>query len=70
MINKFSKKLALWKQKVLSFAERLCLINLVLTSLPLFLSLFRIPKGIINKLVSTQRNFCGDVRKGEVKYTG
>lgn len=36
IIQKFSKKLALWEQKFISFAGRACLVNLVLTSLPLF----------------------------------
>lgn len=36
IIVKFKKKLASWKHKHLSFAERITLINSVLTSLPLF----------------------------------
>lgn len=40
VIDKFQMKLASWKHKALSLARRACLINLVLTSLPLFSCLF------------------------------
>lgn len=39
VISKFPK-LSMWKHKTLSLAGRVCLINLVFTSLPLFLCLF------------------------------
>lgn len=56
--NKFQKRLTLWRQKSLSFGGRICLVNSVLTSLPLFyLSLFKIPTSIANKLKIMQRNF-------------
>lgn len=35
VIDKFRKKLAPWKYKTLSFVRRICLINLVLSSLPI-----------------------------------
>lgn len=40
MPRKVDKKLAWWKNKVLSLAERVCLINFVLSSLPLFFPIF------------------------------
>jgi hypothetical protein len=44
--DRFEKKLANWIGKMLSYGDRLVLINSVLTSLPMFmLSFFEIPKG-------------------------
>ena len=45
------KKLASWVAKMLSYKDRLVLINSVLTSLPIFLlSFFEIPKGVRKRL--------------------
>ena len=47
----FEKKLASWVGKLLSYGDRLVLINLVLTSVPMFLlSFFEIPKGVLKRL--------------------
>ena len=52
------KRLSHWKMKKLSFGGRLCLLNLLLRSIPLFyLSLFKIPKSMVNKFSSLQRRF-------------
>jgi hypothetical protein len=49
--ERIEKKLSSWKCKYLSIGGRLVLINLVLTSLPMFmLSFFEIPKGVIEKI--------------------
>ena len=40
IIAKFKKKLTSWKQKYISFAERIFLINLVLSSLPFLIIFF------------------------------
>lgn len=51
---------SLWKLKQLSFVRRVCLINSVLTSLPLFFlyfPFFKIPLVVLKKIVSLQRNF-------------
>jgi hypothetical protein len=49
--ERFQKKLASWKGKVLSSGGRLVLINSVLSSLPMFMmSFFRIPKGVLSRL--------------------
>ena len=49
--DRFEKKLAAWVAKMLSYGDRLVLINSVLTSLPMFLlSFFEIPKGVRKRL--------------------
>jgi hypothetical protein len=48
--NRFENKLASWLGKLLSYGNRLVLINSVLTSLPMFLlSFFAIPTGVRKK---------------------
>jgi hypothetical protein len=45
--DRFEKKLSSWIGKLLSYGDRLILINSVLTSLPIcLLSFFEIPKGV------------------------
>jgi hypothetical protein len=49
--DRFEKKLCSWIGKLLSYGDRLILINSVLTSLPMFmLSFFEIPKGVMKRL--------------------
>jgi hypothetical protein len=49
--DRFEKKLSSWIGKLLSYGDRLILINSVLTSLPMFmLSFFKIPKGVRKRL--------------------
>jgi hypothetical protein len=49
--DRFEVKLGSWIAKLLSYGDRLILINLVLTSLPMFLlSLFEIPIGVRKRL--------------------
>jgi hypothetical protein len=49
--DRFEKKLGSWIGKLLSYWDRLVLINSVLTSLPMFLlSFFKIPKGVRKRL--------------------
>ena len=58
IISKCERKLAKWKQKHLSFGGRVTLIKSMLTSIPIyFLSFFRVPKKVVDKLVRLQRNF-------------
>lgn len=62
IIDRMSKKLATWKGKLLSIARRLTLIKASLSNLPLYyMSLFPIPKGVIDKIGKLQRQFlwCG-----------
>jgi hypothetical protein len=49
--DRFERKLASWIGKMLSYGDRLVLINSVLTSVPMFLlSFFEIPKGVRKRL--------------------
>jgi len=58
IVKKCERKLTKWKQKLLSFGGRVTLINSVLNSIPIyFLSFFRAPKKIMDKLVWIQRQF-------------
>ena len=68
LTTKCERKLARWKQRHLSFGERVTLINLVLTSIPIyFLSFFRIPKQVVNKIVRLQRNFLWGGTSDQIK---
>ena len=58
IIKKCERALSKWKQRHLSFGGRVTLIQSVLNSIPIyFLSFFRIPKKVEDKLVSLQRRF-------------
>jgi hypothetical protein len=49
--DRFERKIASWLSKMLSYEDRLVLINFVLTSLPMFLlSFFEIPIGVRKRL--------------------
>ena len=49
--DRFEKKLASWAGKLLSYGDRLILINSVLTSLPMFmLSFFTVPRGVQKRM--------------------
>lgn len=58
IISKCEAKLTKWKQRNLSMGGRITLINSVLTALPIYLlSFFKIPKLVVQKITSIQRNF-------------
>ncbi|XP_016168966.1 uncharacterized protein LOC107611571 [Arachis ipaensis] len=58
IIDKVKEKLSLWKAKVLNKAGKLVLIKSVLNSLPVYyLSLYKMPKAVANKLIALQRSF-------------
>lgn len=58
IIKRVSKKLAMLKGKMLSIGGRLTLIKASITSLPLyFMSIFPIPKGIVEKIYKLQLQF-------------
>lgn len=58
LINKFEKKLAGWKSKLLSHGGRIVLIKHVLQSLPLYsMAAFEPPKAVLNIMASICSNF-------------
>lgn len=58
IIEHMNKRLATWKGKLLSIAGQLTLIKASLSSLLLyFMSLFPMPKGVIDKINKIQRQF-------------
>ena len=58
VIDKFKKRLSLWKARTLSFGGRLCLCKAVLGSLgTYFFSLYRAPKKVLHTLESLRRRF-------------
>nr|CCA66178.1 hypothetical protein [Beta vulgaris subsp. vulgaris] len=69
IINKISMKLATWKGRMLSIGGRLTLIKSSLSNLPLyFMSLFPIPKGVVEKINKITRRFLwsGDMEKRSI----
>lgn len=67
LLDRMNRKLATWKSKLLSIGGLLTLIKASLSNLPIyFMSLYPIPHGVIDKMVSIQRRFlwngCSDKR--------
>jgi hypothetical protein len=60
--NRFAAKLGCWRSKMLSYGDRIILINSVLTSLPMFmLSFLEIPKGVRKRLDFYRSRFFGNL---------
>lgn len=58
VISKVSSRLSKWKLKSLSIGGRLTLLKSVLTSIPLYyMSIFKVPFGVLQKLESVIKNF-------------
>lgn len=58
IVEKEAKRLKSWKHKSLSFARRLCLINSVTSSFPLFyMALLKIPYDVVNHIEKLQKVF-------------
>nr|GEW37399.1 RNA-directed DNA polymerase, eukaryota [Tanacetum cinerariifolium] len=67
-INKLKKRLSNWKLKTLSIGGRLTLLKSVLGSTPIYnMSLYKVPKTVLNSMESIRRNFFNGIRKGEKK---
>ena len=69
ILEKMEKKLSGWKRLYLSKGGRLTLLRSTLSSLPTyFLSLFTIPKAVVARMESIQRNFLWGYFEGSFKY--
>jgi hypothetical protein len=67
--DQFEKKLASWLGKLLSYGDRLVLINSVLTSIPMFLlSFFAIPIGVRKRLDFYRSRFFWQSDEHKKKY--
>lgn len=67
--DRFRKKLSSWKGNLLSYGERLVLINVVLTSLPMFmLPFFEIPKEVRKRLDYYRSRFFWQCDEHKWKY--
>ena len=67
--DRFDRKLGSWAGKLLSYGDRLVLINAVLTSLPMFLlSFFEIPKGVRKRLDIYRSRFFWQSDQQKKKY--
>ena len=56
--ERFRRKLAIWKRQYISEGGRLTLIRSTLSNMPIYLMLvFRLPKGVQNRLEKIQRDF-------------
>nr|GEX81273.1 reverse transcriptase domain, reverse transcriptase zinc-binding domain protein [Tanacetum cinerariifolium] len=68
VIDRFSKRLATWKSKLLSIGGRLTLVKSVLGSLPLYyLSIFRAPKSVFSCLETITKRFFWGFKENEQK---
>jgi hypothetical protein len=67
--ERIEKKLSSWKGKYLSVGGHLVLINLMLSSLPMFmLSFFEIPKGVLEKINYFRSRFFWQSDNQKMKY--
>ncbi|KAJ1290602.1 hypothetical protein BS78_02G256700 [Paspalum vaginatum] len=67
--ERFEKRLSSWKGKHLSIGGRLTLINLVLSSLPMYMmSFFSLPKGVLKKLDYFRSRFFWQGDENKRKY--
>jgi len=58
VLDKIKSILGRWKGRNLSMFRRICLIKFVLSFIPLFyMSMFRLPTGVMKKIESIQMNF-------------
>ncbi|GJR05897.1 RNA-directed DNA polymerase, eukaryota [Tanacetum coccineum] len=67
-IHKLKKRLSIWKLKTLSIGGRLTLLKSVLGSTPIYnLSLFKVPKSVLNKMENLRSNFFNGIQEGDRK---
>nr|GFA78745.1 RNA-directed DNA polymerase, eukaryota, reverse transcriptase zinc-binding domain protein [Tanacetum cinerariifolium] len=69
-VHKLTKRLSKWKLKTLSIGGRLTLLKLVLGStLTYNMSIFKVPKIVLNKMENLHRNFFNGIQEGDRKIT-
>ncbi|GJT52968.1 RNA-directed DNA polymerase, eukaryota [Tanacetum coccineum] len=67
-ITKIKKRLSKWKLNTLSIGGRLTLLKSVLGSTPIYnMSIFKVPKSILNQMERLRRNFFNGVQDGDRK---
>ncbi|GJY95969.1 RNA-directed DNA polymerase, eukaryota [Tanacetum coccineum] len=67
-VDKLKKRLSKWKLKSLSIGGRLTLLKSVLGSTPIYyMSLFKVPKAVLNQLEGMRCNFFNGIQDGERK---
>ncbi|GJY63502.1 RNA-directed DNA polymerase, eukaryota [Tanacetum coccineum] len=67
-INKMKKRLSRWKLNTLSVGGRLTLLKSVLGSTPIYnMSIFKVPKSVLNYMESLRRNFFNGIQEGDRK---
>lgn len=58
ILDKLKRRLSLWHGKLMSLGGRVMMLSTGLSNIPIFyLSLFKAPKGITQKIMYIQRNF-------------
>nr|GFB95106.1 hypothetical protein [Tanacetum cinerariifolium] len=68
MISKMKKRLSRWKLNTLSVGDRLTLLKSVLGSTPIYnMSIFKVPKYVLNLMKSLHRNFFNGIQDGDRK---
>lgn len=68
VVQKVKNRLKRWESNKISIGGRVTLLNVVLTTIPLYyLSTYRIPKKTLRELISLQRNFLWGGGKGSRK---
>ncbi|GJT13682.1 RNA-directed DNA polymerase, eukaryota [Tanacetum coccineum] len=69
-VHKLTKRLSKWKLKTLSIGGRLTLLKSVLGSTPIYnMSIFKVPKTVLNKMENLRRNFFNGIQEGDRKIT-
>ncbi|GKD78656.1 RNA-directed DNA polymerase, eukaryota, reverse transcriptase zinc-binding domain protein [Tanacetum coccineum] len=69
-VSKVSSRLSKWNLKTLSIGDRLTLIKSVLSSIPLYqMSIFKVPKKVLNTLESIRRNFFNGIEGKDRKMS-
>ncbi|GJV65035.1 RNA-directed DNA polymerase, eukaryota [Tanacetum coccineum] len=67
-LDKLRKRLSIWKLKTLSICGRLSLIKSVLGSTLIYnMSLFKVPKSVLNKMENLRSNFFNGIQDGDRK---